>query len=72
MKTRFTRKKTAEGKGIVVERNALKGIVNVQLEQSPEAPAKPFPREEVMVVGFNKDKSDDEIDSEELKKLQDS
>lgn len=63
---------TAEGKGVVVERNALKGIVNVQLELSPEAPAKPFPREEVMVVGFNKDKGDDDVDSEELKKLQDS
>ncbi len=63
---------TAEGKGVVVERNALKGIVNVQLELSPEAPAKAFPREEVMVVGFNKSKSDDDIDSEELKQLQDS
>ena len=63
---------TAEGKGVVVERNALKGIVNVQLELTPEAPAKPFPREEVMVVGFNKSKSDDDIDAEELKHLQDS
>jgi len=63
---------TSEGKGVVVERNALKGIVNVQLELTPDAPAKPFPREEVMVVGFNKDKSDDDIDSEELKQLQDS
>ncbi|MBR2021530.1 MAG: stage 0 sporulation family protein [Clostridia bacterium] len=63
---------TAEGKGVVVERNALKGIVSVQLELSPEAPAKAFPREEVMVVGFNKSKDDDDIDSEELKKLQDS
>lgn len=63
---------TSEGKGVVVERNALKGIVNVQLDTSPEAPAKPFPREEVMVIGFNKSKSDDDIDSEELKKLQDS
>ena len=63
---------TSEGKGVVVERNALKGIVSVQLELTPEAPAKPFPREEVMVVGFNKSKDDDDIDSEELKKLQDS
>ena len=63
---------TAEGKGVVTERNALKGIVNVQLELTPEAPAKPFPREEVMVVGFNKDKGDDDVDSEELKHLQDS
>ena len=63
---------TAEGKGVVTERNALKGIVNVQLESTPETPAKPFPREEVMVVGFNKSKSDDEDESEELKKLQDS
>lgn len=63
---------TAEGKGVVVERNALKGIVNVQLENTPEAPAKPFPREEVMVVGFNKDKDEDDIDAEELKHLQDS
>ncbi len=63
---------TSEGRGHVVERNALKGIVNVQLDLTPEAPAKPFPREEVMVIGFNKDKSDDDIDSEELKHLQDS
>lgn len=63
---------TAEGRGHVVERNALKGIVNVQLDLAPEAPAKPFPREEVMVIGFNKDKSDDDFDSEELKSLQDS
>lgn len=63
---------TSEGRGHVVERNALKGIVNVQLDLTPEAPAKPFPREEVMVIGFNKDKSDDEEDSEELKHLQDS
>ena len=63
---------TSEGKGVVVERNALKGIVSVQLENAPEAPAKPFPREEVMVVGFNKSKSEDDFDSEELKKLQDS
>ena len=63
---------TTEGKGVVTERNALKGIVNVQLELTPEAPAKPFPREEVVVIGFNKEKGDDDIDSEELKKLQDS
>jgi len=63
---------TSEGKGVVVERNALKGIVNVLLDLTPEAPAKPFPREEVMVVGFNKDKGDDDLDSEELKHLQDS
>lgn len=63
---------TSEGKGVVVERNALKGIVNVQLELAPEAPAKPFSREEVMVVGYNKSKDDDDLDSEELKKLQDS
>ena len=47
-------------------------LFNVQLDLSPEAPAKPFPREEVLVIGFNKDKSDDDIDSEELKSLQDS
>lgn len=63
---------TPEGRGCVVERNALKGIVNVHLEATPDAPAKPFGRDDVTVVGFNKSKSEDDVDSEELKSLQDS
>lgn len=63
---------TPDGKGCVVERNALKGIVNVHLDSAPDAPPKPFSRDDVTVVGFNKSKSDEDVDSEELKSLQDS
>ena len=63
---------TPEGKGHVVERNVLCGIIKVALDLAPEAPAKPFSRDEVTVIGFNKQKSDDNIDDEELKELKDA
>lgn len=58
---------TAEGRGVVTEAQALKGIVKVTLENAPEAPAKAFDREEVKVVGFNKAAVRE--DAEEMKKL---
>ena len=64
---------TPEGRGHVVERNALKGIVNVVLDISPEVPAKPFFRDQVTVIGFNKDKGekDDELDNlDEIKDIE--
>ena len=63
---------TPEGKGHVVERNVLCGIVKVALDLAPEAPAKPFSREEVTVIGFNKQKSDEGINDEDLKELKDA
>ena len=62
---------TPEGKGCVVERNALKGIVNVHLDLAPEAPAKPFHREEVTVIGFNKEKGGDDSHDDNLDELKD-
>ncbi len=62
---------TVEGKGVVTEARPLKGIVIVSLENSPDAPPKPFYRDEVTVVGFNKSmaKNGDE-DESELKHLE--
>ncbi len=66
---------TPEGKGTVVERNALRATIGVSLENAPEAAAKTFSRDEVSVVGFNAghaaaqdgnvDDSADEIKDEE-------
>lgn len=58
---------TPEGKGVVVERNALQGIVKVQLNDKPDTHPKNFTREEVTVVGYIKRK--DEVE-EELKELE--
>ena len=64
---------TSEGKGVVTEAMPLKGIVKVTLEASPEAPAKPFSREDVKVVGFNKAAvKEDAEEMKELKKLEDN
>lgn len=63
---------TLEGKGVVTEARALKGIVIVALENSPETPPKPFHRDEVTVVGFNKNMAKNgEEDESELKALED-
>ena len=58
---------TSEGRGVVTEALPLKGIVKVTLEASPETPPKPFDREAVKVVGFNKAAVKE--DAEEMKKL---
>lgn len=64
---------TAEGKGVVTEAMPLKGIVKVTLEAAPEAPAKPFSRDDVKVVGFNKAAvKEDAEEMKELKKLEDN
>lgn len=44
---------TSEGKGVVTERNALKGTVGVVLDASPDSPAKTFDRDAVTVLGFS-------------------
>ncbi len=64
---------TDEGRGVVTEAHALKGIVKVTLESAPEAPPKAFDREDVTVIGFNKAAVKEEnIDLKELKALEDS
>ena len=64
---------TSEGKGVVTEAHALKGIVKVTLDESPDSPAKPFARDEVKVVGFNKAAvKEDTEDMSELKALEDN
>ncbi len=64
---------TDEGRGVVTEAHALKGIVKVTLENTPDAPPKAFDREDVTVVGFNKAAVKEEnVDLKELKALEDS
>lgn len=62
---------TDDGRGVVTEANALKGIVKVTLDSAPDSPAKPFDRNLVKVVGFNKNAVKDET-SEDLKELEDN
>ncbi len=49
---------TPEGRGHVTDRHVLTGIVGVKLDAQPEAPAKPFSRDEVTVIGFDGDKGE--------------
>ena len=63
---------TPDGKGHVVERNALKGTVKVALDLSPEAAAQPYSRDDVKVIGFNKQKSGEENIDENLDELKDA
>lgn len=63
---------TSEGRGHIVERDVLKGTVKVELDASPDAAAQQFNRDDVKVVGFDKQKfgdGDDNI-SEELKDVE--
>ena len=66
---------TPQGRGVVAEANALKGEVKVTLESTPDAPPKPFSRDDVTVVGFNKSAVPNEEaaaeDNEELSSLND-
>ena len=64
---------TDDGRGIVTESHALKGIVKVTLDASPDSPAKPFNRDAVKVVGFNKAAvKEDAEEMKELKALEDN
>lgn len=64
---------TSEGRGVVTESHALKGTVKVTLDSSPDSPAKPFGRDEVKVVGFNKAAvKEDAEEMKELKALEDN
>ena len=58
---------TPEGNGIVVERNALKGIVKVLLDQAKEALPKEFKSGDVTVKGYKKTENAVEEISDELK-----
>lgn len=59
---------TPEGKGVVVEANALKGIVKVRLDSKKEASPQPFHRDDVKILGYIKRGSTDE--EKELKQLE--
>ena len=59
---------TPEGKGVVVEANALKGIVKVRLDSKKESPPQPFHRDDVKILGYIKRGSSDE--EKELKQLE--
>ena len=64
---------TADGRGVVTEALPLKGIVKVTLEATPDVPAKPYSREDVKIVGFNKAAvKEDAEEMKELKKLEDN
>lgn len=64
---------TADGRGVVTEALPLRGIVKVTLEASPDVPAKPYSREDVKIVGFNKAAvKEDAEEMKELKKLEDN
>jgi cell fate regulator YaaT (PSP1 superfamily) len=63
---------TPEGRGHVVERNVLKGTVKVSLDLAPEAAAQPYSRDDIKVIGFNKQKSDEEALDENLDELKDA
>ncbi len=52
---------TAEGKGVVVESNALRGMVKVLLDDKPEDIAKPFKCTEVKLLGYVKRENENEI-----------
>ncbi len=52
---------TPEGKGVVVESNALKGVVKVLLDDKPEEIAKPFKCTEIKLLGYVKRENENEI-----------
>lgn len=52
---------TPDGKGVVVESNALKGVVKVLLDDKPEDIAKPFKCTEVKLLGYVKRENENEI-----------
>ncbi len=52
---------TPEGKGVVVESNALKGVVKVLLDDKPDAVASPFKCTDVKVLGYVKRENDNDV-----------
>ncbi len=62
---------TPEGKGIVTDREVLKGIVKVTLDSAPETAPKPFKRDDVVVVGFSKQASENDGIDENADELKD-
>lgn len=52
---------TPEGKGVVVESNALKGVVKVLLDDKPDAVAAPFKCTDVKVLGYVKRENDNDL-----------
>lgn len=60
---------TDEGKGVVTEANALKGMVKVRLDGLEDAPPKAFNRDDVKIVGFNKAAAANQENSDDLREL---
>ncbi|MBR3995502.1 MAG: stage 0 sporulation family protein [Clostridia bacterium] len=52
---------TPEGKGVVVESNALKGQVKVLLDEKPDSVAVPFKCTEVKLLGYIKKDNENEV-----------
>lgn len=63
---------TPEGRGHVVERNVLKGTVKVSLDLAPEAAAQLFSRDEIKVIGYNKQNNNDQEIDENLDEIKDT
>lgn len=59
---------TAEGKGVVVETNPLKGIVRVRLDSKKDSPPQAFHRDTVKILGYLRN-SNNAVDAE-LKELE--
>ena len=57
---------TPDGRGTVIERNALRGTVGVKLDEIPDAAAKTFSRDDVSIVGFkNSEQQEQEVQIDE-------
>jgi len=52
---------TPEGKGVVVESNALKGMVKVLLDEKPDAVAMPFKCTDVKLLGYIKKDNENDV-----------
>ncbi len=52
---------TPEGKGVVVESNALKGVVKVLLDEKPEELPKPYKCTEVKLLGYIKRENENDV-----------
>ena len=52
---------TPEGKGVVVESNALKGVVKVLLDDKPEELPKPYKCTEIKLLGYIKRENENEL-----------
>lgn len=59
---------TAEGKGVVVETNPLKGIVRVRLDSKKDSPPQAFHRDTVKIIGYLRTNNAVDAELKELEK----